>query len=252
MTPIQSAWEALSNCMRLYAESSANFQRLRAVDADEAIANHDRAFEAKLEAFHRLYDVTSSLPPFSYFGHGDTSLVIQLRNAVHHREHSLFVSWNSMLHRDIGVGDTAGAEFLLASYEWSAQGVSRYYLPLHDFYDRLAYPKVKHSESLRAQWNHELSFSAIASLASVQGYPPAQVYVDVMPVFVSAVRRVHAWMHQAGIAPAGADGNAFATHFSSLGPLNLTRLVFDTRRIPFELVLPTEEDRRRWYQKLRR
>lgn len=237
--------------MRLYAESSANFQRLRAVDPDEAIANHDRAFEAKLEAFHRLYDVTCTLPPFSYFDHGDTSLVIQLRNALHHREHSLFVSWNSMLNRDIGVGDTAGAEFLLAGYEWSAQGVSRYYLPLHDFYDRLTHPKVKHAESLRTQWNHELAFSAIAAHARLHGYPPTQVYVDVVPAFISAVRRVYAWMQQAGISPTGTDGKAFATHLSSLGPLDLTKLVFDTRRIPFELVLPTEEDRQRWYQKLR-
>lgn len=82
MTPIQSAWETLSNCMRLYAESSFKFKQLSDVDAEEAVANHDRAFEAKLEAFHQLYDVTKGLPAFEYFKYADTALLVHLRNAM--------------------------------------------------------------------------------------------------------------------------------------------------------------------------
>lgn len=79
MSPAQYAWEALSNTMRLYAESSARFHYLMQVDQEEAVANLDRAFEAKLESFHRLYDLTKSAPGFGYFDHADTSLMIVLR-----------------------------------------------------------------------------------------------------------------------------------------------------------------------------
>lgn len=62
MNTIQSAWESLENNMRLCAESSAKFRRLFAIDQEEAISNHNRAFDAKLESFHRFYDVTKAMP----------------------------------------------------------------------------------------------------------------------------------------------------------------------------------------------
>ena len=65
-----------------------NFHRLKSVDPEEAIDNLDRAMEAKLEAFHSLYDVIKN--DFDYFSHADSALLILLRNAVHHRNHPLF------------------------------------------------------------------------------------------------------------------------------------------------------------------
>lgn len=106
MKSAQDAWSALSNSMRLYAESRLKFKALFAVDTEEAVCNHDRAFEAKLECFHRFYDVTKALAGFDYFSHADTSLLIVLRNALHHRDHDLFRSWSSMMLGDGGVAVT--------------------------------------------------------------------------------------------------------------------------------------------------
>lgn len=44
--------------MRLYGEAQMRFGNLVQVDPEEAVDNVDRAFEAKLEAFHTLYDVS--------------------------------------------------------------------------------------------------------------------------------------------------------------------------------------------------
>ena len=76
--------------MRIYGEAHMNFNRLKS--ADEAIDNLDRAMEAKLEAFHSLYDVTKEL--FDYFEHADTAVLILLRNAIHPRNHLLIKTWN--------------------------------------------------------------------------------------------------------------------------------------------------------------
>ena len=87
----------LANSMRIYAEANARFNELKRVDLEEAIDNLDRAFEAKLEAFHSVYDVDRSA--FNYFEHADTALILLLRNAIHHRDHELFSSWNNTWRR---------------------------------------------------------------------------------------------------------------------------------------------------------
>lgn len=87
--------------MRLYSEAAMQFPSLVKVDREEAITNMDLAFEAKLETFHTLYDVSKGLPGFEYFDHGDTSLLIVLRNAVHHWDHDLFESMRQGLARRV-------------------------------------------------------------------------------------------------------------------------------------------------------
>lgn len=122
MIPVQHAWENLSNTMRVYVETRLGFEHLRRIDQEEAINNVDRAFEAKLEKFHALYDVTKDLPGFDYFGHGDTSLIIVLRNAIHHRDHDLFFSWNALIGLNDGLARLAGGGFLLAAPRRSPMG----------------------------------------------------------------------------------------------------------------------------------
>lgn len=59
-------------------------------DKEVAIHNLDRSFEAVLEGFHGLYDVAKRL--LDYHAFFDTSLLISLRDALHHRDHPLFHS----------------------------------------------------------------------------------------------------------------------------------------------------------------
>jgi hypothetical protein len=232
MSPAQFAWEALSNTMRLYAESSARFHALMKVDQEEAVANHDRAFEAKLESFHRLYDVTKNLPGFDYFNHADTSLLILLRNAIHHRDHSLFTSWNRMMFFGGGVSSKAGAAFLIGEYERQTERSSRYPLPLHDFYQRLSHGSIRKPDTLRKLWNDDLAFGKIADHAQQEGYLANQVYVDVLPVFCSALKRVTSWLHTAGLDPVGFDSETYADHFSQSQELDLRVPTFKVVRIP--------------------
>lgn len=235
MSPAQYAWEALSNTMRLYAESSARFHSLMQVDQEEAVANHDRAFEAKLESFHRLYDVTKNLPGFDYFNHADTSLMIVLRNATHHRDHTLFTSWNRMMFFDGGVSSKAGAAYLIGEYERQSERNSRYPLRLHDFYQRLSHSSIRKPDTLRKLWNGDLAFGQIADHAQQEGYPAQQVYVDVLPVFCSALKRVTSWMHTAELAPVGFDSETYTAHFSRSPELDLRAPAFKVVRIPMFL-----------------
>src|SRR5450830_45219 len=173
MNAAKFAWESLANNMRLYAESSFRFHTLFKIDQEEAISNLDRAFDAKLESFHRFYDITKTVDGFDYFKFADTSMLVVLRNAIHHRNHPLFVSWNAMMHADGGVAAKAGAKYLLARYEGVVDGTSMYFLPLNDFYLRLQHKTVKGPIALRALWDADLSFEPIAEKGLAQGYPAA-------------------------------------------------------------------------------
>ncbi|ANH66642.1 hypothetical protein [Mitsuaria sp. 7] len=217
MTPVQFAWEGLSNAMRLYVEGKLRFDNLFQVDREEAVNNMDRAMEAKLEKFHSLYDVTKDLPGFEFFAHGDTSLLIVLRNALHHRDHSLFQSWNARLGLNDGMHLLSGTEFLLASTTPGEAGHTvRFYYPLHDFYARLGAPRISNPTAMKALWDAELLFDEMASEGRRARYPDDRVYVDVMPAFMSAIARVRTWLDATGFQPAGYDGKTYFEHFADL------------------------------------
>lgn len=232
MKAVQRAWERLSNAMRLYGEAVMRFPSLVEVDREEAITNLDLAFEAKLEMFHTLYDVSKVMPGFNYFGHGDTSLLIVLRNAIHHWDHDLFESMNARLGQAGALEKLAGAEFLMARHPnvdtaWS----SEHYLLLHDFFARLASPNVKDALVLRALWESELRFAEISVYANAERYPNSQVYIDVMPIFISAMHRVCHWLEASAMKPKGFDGNVYSKHF--LGPMgvDLRKVTYKTLRV---------------------
>lgn len=217
-TSIQRAWEGLANSMRLYVESKLRFNAIFALDPEEAVKNQDMAMEAKLEKFHVLYDVTKTLPSFDFFGHADTSLIIALRNAIHHHEdHDLFQSWNARIHLNDAFKLLSGAEFLLGSTTPKEDALTvRFYYLLADFYARLA--ALKHSDKHRTLWDTDLRFAAIAE-AGVDGrYPATQVYVDVMPAFMSSVRRVRGWLAATDFIPTGSDGEVYFESFGEPAP----------------------------------
>lgn len=218
----QQAISKLANSMRLYGEAHINFHKLKLIDSEEAINNLDRAFETKLEAFHSLYDVTKS--DFDYFSYADTALLILLRNAIHHRNHLLFKSWNQDIGLNNGHKKYLGAEFILASHEVvDADHVMRHFYKLEDFYFRLdpklASPdlvnRMKDKDRLKLlnQIKTELSFDLITTYAKNGRYPTKQIYVNLIPIYISAVCKVFKALNDKGIEFIGYDANAYKKLF---------------------------------------
>ncbi|WP_246713252.1 hypothetical protein [Ensifer adhaerens] len=214
----QQAITTLSNNMRRYVEANLNFAKLKHVDLEEAIDNLDRAFEAKVEGFHSLYDVDKN--DFDYFAHPDTALIIVLRNALHHRDHEIFRSWNADMYQDGGPYRFLGAEFLLAAhYVNNAPRVAGQFYKLQDFFMRidpaLSSPALERRMGDRSRrqilqhFSEDLGFKEILLKAEAERYPLKQIYINVVPIFISATCRVFKSLKQRGMKFEGFDASAY-------------------------------------------
>lgn len=240
MEILQQAIKTLSNSMRIYGETHLNFQRLVRIDKEEAVDNLDRAFESKLEAFHSLYDVSKA--HLDYFAHADTASLIMVRNAIHHRDHLLFRSWNQEMALDEGFRKYLGAEFLLVDYPILGDpSKMRYFYKIEDFYHRIddAMPSpylekimgpVKRRKLL-GQINSDLFFSEIKRYAESERYPLKQVYVNAIPIFVSATCRVFSALKDAGVDFKGFDANTYKEPFTNELDVNFSKFTCTPLRV---------------------
>lgn len=238
---IEGAISNLANTMRLYGESHLRFSRLFKIDREEAINNLDRAFEAKLEAFHTLYDVSKAL--FSYFDHGDTALLIAVRNAIHHRNHPLFHSLYSRLFLGDDTSRWRGASFLLATYPTlhGAPILMNHHIRMDDLDARfdLRRASLHLDVSLRTDRaeqrfmliERQLGLAAIRQKGSNERYPESQTYLNLIPIFTSATCRVFKAMRAAGIIFKGFDAGAYVEPFTTEIEVDLSSPTFTVLRI---------------------
>lgn len=236
----QIAVDKLSNTMRMYGEEKFKFERLKLIDKEEAINNLDRAFEAKLEAFHSLYDVTKS--DFNYFEHADTALLIVIRNAIHHRDHDLFISWNKEMLLNGGLERNNGAEFLLASNRvCNRPPVMQYYYKLEDVFFRLdknlgspfieKRMRSEQKEKLLIKLDEQLRFNDIVGYAKSKGYPIQQIYLNFIPIFTSAVVKVFTELKSKGFQFEGCDAKVYEKPFTNELSVDYTIIDYKPIRI---------------------
>lgn len=237
---LQSLVDKLANSIRIYAEASLNFHTLKNVDLEEAVNNLERAFEAKLEAFHSLYEVSSGT--FNYFGYADTTLLIIVRNAIHHRNHSLFRSWNSEMSFHDGLKIHSGKKFLLVNFGQEEPLSSKYYYKLEDVFDRI--DEKRHSEFLSKKMsknnrlismnliNTDLNFLEIEDKANSKNYPLSSVYFNIIPVFSSAISRVFVHLQKTGFTPKGFDSETYFPYFLSNKSADFDSIQYQDLQIP--------------------
>lgn len=236
----QSAIDKLANSMRLYVEATYSFERLKSIDLEEAINNLDRAFEAKLEAFHSLYDVTKN--DFEYFDNADTALLIMLRNAIHHKNHPLFRSWNFEMLLNGGLKKNLGAEFLMVSHVVMDEAPKmNYFYKLDDFYARIDSSVVspyleskmnnKNKAKLIAQFKNELNFSIVDKYAKSNRYSSKQIYINMMPIFISAVCKVFKALKVKGVKFKGFDAKVYEEPFTNELKVDMGKFIYTPVRI---------------------
>lgn len=234
--------------MRIYAEAYLRHAQLVKVDREESIDNLERSFEALLENFHALYDVSKN--ELKYFDHADTSLLIALRNAIHHREHPLFISLRTSLWLDGQPQQWLGAQFLLSRHRM-VRGASppfTHYILLDDIDARLNpargsahIDRGTNASNVQARFNlleSGLALGTIRDKALAGRYPSQQVYLDILPIFNSAISRVFSALKSKGVRFVGFDAKAYADTFINELQVDLQVIDFWVYAVtPIELCL---------------
>lgn len=219
---ITNALGRFANNMRLYGEAFLRYRELVAIDREEAIHNLDRAFEQNLEGFHTLYDVSQAI--FDFHEHPETSLLISIRNALHHRDHPLFHSLLQTIWLDGKPERLLGAEYLIARHRTTGGNppLMMHLIKLEDVYSRLdprsesdyLNPMGKANALYRfVSLENGLAFEKVWEKTKVDRYPTKQVYLDLLPIFNSAVSRVFTALDNAGVLFQGFDANAYKSVF---------------------------------------
>ncbi|MDO4232574.1 MAG: hypothetical protein Q4D19_10625 [Lautropia sp.] len=219
----------LSNYLRRHAEDFCSFGSLLCHDRHEAIDNFERSFESCLIAFHSVYDISKD--DFKYFDHPDTTLIIAVRNALVHRRHGLFEGFLSRIWLRGGFSEFSGSSFLLVSHcssgfcdnKHASRFVPRYYIKLDDIFLRFdpdsgsdcldsSVGKAVVSDRFRIL-NDGLFLSFVRDFSRKNRYPDSHVFVDLFPVFVSAISRVFCWIKDYGVGLEGFDSSVYSDFF---------------------------------------
>ncbi|EME4725357.1 MULTISPECIES: hypothetical protein [Acinetobacter calcoaceticus/baumannii complex] len=238
---IEHAVGRLCNALRIFGEEHIRFPSLVEVDKEEAVNNYDRAFELILENFHTLYDVSKKY--FNFFEFADSALLILLRNAIHHRDHNLFKSWNAQMVLNDGYQKFYGASFLLCSYKPIDDDahVMKYYYKLEDILDRLDRTRnspyrdnhLSQANSVKQLklLNDQLGFSKIIEYGQKERYPLGQIYINMLPILNGALKRVFERLLQIGIKPIGYDDEIYLKHFTTEGFFDFDEVLFTNLKI---------------------
>ncbi|MEN5171477.1 hypothetical protein ABE427_01880 [Acinetobacter higginsii] len=240
---VEAALDKLCNNLRMHCENMLNFHKLKLVDPEEAITNLDRSFESILEAFHTLYDVSKR--EIDYFEKAETAFLIMVRNAIHHRNHTLFNSWNAEMHLNGGMQKYAGAKFLLCDYQPldCNSHIAKYYYCLEDVYERLDGKRAseyldtflkenKRNEQL-SLFKDELSFNEIEIYARSERYPLKQVYINVMPILNCALKYTFEKLYELGIKAKGYDANVYFKLFRVDCFFDLKKVIYEPISLNF-------------------
>lgn len=226
----EDAYRRLSNALRIYAEASLNFPRLVREDREEAIDNHDQAFDAILQGIHSVCDAmrTEDIRLRTYSA-GDIAACTIVRNARHHNA-GLFRCWNQLVFEGL-LQDMHGATMLMvehASVAGPAFPPASYFVSFQDFETRINTPQNRIPAQVDAMeiLNRECGFELVREHAEQNRFPANQVYINLFSFVCNAVTRISAHLSDHGCGFTRYDADVYATHFDH-DFFDLNQLVFN-------------------------
>lgn len=80
-----------------------------------------------------------------------------------------------------------------------------------------------------------LNLAELRRMAATENYPADQVYLDVMPVFISAIRRTFIALETLGVAFRGFDAETCGPFFTNQVAIDLRRFDYQSKRVPIWL-----------------
>ena len=185
----------LSTEMRIYNEQRLK-RHLIEIDHEEYVTNLINSQKSMLEKYHALYD---QLKPYSskfnYFDYGECILIVEIRNVVHHSLYPLKNWLESMTLHD-KYKKYNGAEFLLANYDgYDVRERPTLVQIYFNYEDLITYNQEKKNQRQNniPKYESDLSFKKIKEAVDKERYPHKQVYINIMPIILNALKKIYSF-----------------------------------------------------------
>ena len=90
----------------------------------------------------------------------------------------------------------------------------------------------KNREKLLQQLNEKLNFHSITLQAINERYPSKQVYINIIPIFISAMLKIFCCFKDKGVDFSRFDSDVYAKHFTQVMDIDFKNIDFKQIRLP--------------------
>ena len=234
------SFEDLAQTFRVMIESYYKLNQLMTVDRPEAVGTIETAINAKLNAFHNLYDLMLQDlgKPVDWYAVPELCIILAIRNARHHNKANRIRSIYNY-HNQVSASPTdirkyfyvdfpapleeAGADFFDVHLSWADIDT---YLSLRRKESRLR-PEAK--ELIRNYLNADKFEAEAAS----QGIPKNDIFINFIPLTLNAGIALHPYIKE-HIKPDSMESEFFLHHFGTTSAAITKEHEYEI----FELALP--------------
>jgi hypothetical protein len=137
----------------------------------------------------------------------------------------------------------SGGAFLMASHNINEEDFgSKFYYKLDDIYDRIDASRDSpylekmmgnnNRKKLIKLLNEQLNFPRIYEQAKIEGYPSKQIYINIMPIYFSAINRIFRSFKKSEMEFKGFDSDTYQSYFTSGQNSQLNSIGYKKIRLP--------------------
>jgi len=231
------SFEDLAQTFRILIESNLKLNQLLGVDRPEAVGTIEIAINAKLNAFHNLYDLMAQDlgKPIDWYSVPALCIILAIRNARHHNKANRIRSiWN--FHNQKCNAPTDTKQYLYVDFPSPEEGGDCFDIPLSwaDLDKLLSIPR---SEShLRANARdlirNYLNADLLEATAQELGLSKEAIFFNFVPLSLNAGIALHPYIKE-HVKPDSVESNVFLQHFESTSAAMTTAPEF--KHIEFKL-----------------
>lgn len=217
------SFEDLAQTYRVLMESYFSLNQLLAVDPAEAIGTLETGINAKLNAFHNLYDLMAQAlnGPVDWYQTPELCTILAIRNARHHNKANRIRSLYNF-HRHEAPDSTKPEEYFYVDFPAppEEEGGDCFDVPLSwsdlDLFLSLPRKESRLRPEARNLVRGYLNADAFEGNAAAAGVPKGKIFFNFVPLSLNAGIALYPYVH-AHVSPDSVEAKHFLEHFRTTG-----------------------------------
>jgi len=217
------SFEDFAQTFRVLVEAYFSLNRLITVDRAEAIGTLETAINAKLNAFHNLYDLMAQElnSPVDWYQVPELCTVLAIRNARHHNKANRIRSLYNY-HRYEAEDPSRAVEYFYVDFPapQEEEGGDCFDVPLSwaDLDQFLSMPRQESRlrPDARNLIRTYLNANKFEEDAAAAGVTKGKIFINFVPLSLNAGIALYPFVHQ-HVSPDSGEAHYFLEHFKTVG-----------------------------------